>query len=172
MNKKRVLSLLVILGLIAILGVGTTNETPELPIGDVKEVAHMLGIPNDMLEAASVSDFLEAIVARLPVRDSTGVLMLEALNLSAEFVIGQEAVLAFETLPGATCEIEIIYLATDDSPVSLTDTLKTASTEGRVEWTWTIGTREPTKAIATVSAVFGECHVEGRFPFYISDQER
>ena len=169
MNKRWGLSLLAVLGLVAVLVMGTAVEPPELSIGDVTEVAHMLGLPDEALRATSVSDLLEAIVARLPVRDPTGALKLEALNLSADFLIGQEASLAFETSPGATCIIEIVYLITGENPESLDDLMQTASLEGRVEWTWNIGTREATKAIATVSAEFEEYHVEGRFPFYISD---
>lgn len=169
MRTKRAYVALMALGLLLILSTAPFTTTAQLSNSDLSSIATFLGISLEFTRSLETAEILEAIVARLPVRDSTGMLMIEALTLSSSFEIGQSALLAFSTLPGAECEIDITYLATGRSPASLHQTTKIASPTGRVEWTWTIGTNEPTKAIATVRARFDTLELTAGFPFYITD---
>ena len=168
MRKQCVPIVLVAVGLVLILGCSPSQSIEESQSDDLQKVAEALGLPSEYTEEYSLAQILEAIYARTPVRDSTGVLMIHALTLTSSFVIGQEGVLVFQTLPGATCTIEIVYVATNRPPKSLQELTKVASSKGRVEWTWNIGTQAPTKAVATVTAELDGLSVEGRFSFYVT----
>jgi len=150
-----------------VLGAAESDDPCDHWRADLSSIAERLGLPSAAAVEYSTNQLLESIVARLPVWDSTGQVSLQAVTLSNEFKIRQPATLVFRTAAHATCTLDVSYCETGGF-ADLDEKPKTANGSGLVEWTWVIGTNNPTKAIAKVEVSVGEITLDGEFPFYIT----